>query len=147
MLWFVKHIVLRTIIENILGHLSHAERVLDYIKSQKKPVSAYEILTGLRAEGINAPTTVYRALEKLHKDGRIHRIESLKAWTTCCDPNHEEEAVFEICGDCGNVTEHINKRLVKTLAALSEHSGFSPKNSVMEIHGSCKECEPQLNKR
>ena len=80
------------------------------------------------------------------KDGRIHRIESLKAWTTCCDPNHTEAAVFEICKDCGNVTEHINKRLVKTLAALSEHSGFSPKHSVMEIHGSCKDCEPQLEK-
>lgn len=133
--------------ENSVGHLSHAERVLDYIKGQKNPVAAYEILKGLRADGITAPTTVYRALEKLHKDGRIHRIESLKAWTTCCDPNHEEAAVFEICKDCGNVTEHINKRLVKTLAALSERSGFSPKHSVMEIHGSCKDCEPQLEKR
>jgi Fur family zinc uptake transcriptional regulator len=128
------------------GYLSHAERVLGYIKSQKNPVAAYEILKGLRADGITAPTTVYRALEKLHKDGRIHRIESLKAWTTCCDPNHEEAAVFEICKDCGNVTEHINKRLMKTLAALSERSGFSPKHSVMEIHGSCKDCETQLEK-
>ena len=131
---------------NSVGHLSHAERVLDYIKSQKNPVAAYEILKGLRADGITAPTTVYRALEKLYKDGRIHRIESLKAWTTCCDPNHTEAAVFEICKDCGNVTEHINKRLVKTLAALSERSGFSPKHSVMEIHGSCKDCESQLEK-
>ena len=132
--------------ENSVGHLSHAERVLDYIKSQKNPVAAYEILKGLRADGITAPTTVYRALQKLHKDVRNHRIESLKAWTTCSDPNHTEAAVFEICKDCGNVTEHINKRLVKTLAALSERSGFSPKHSVMEIHGSCKDCEPQLEK-
>ena len=49
---------------NSAGHLSHAERVLDYIKSQKTPVAAYEILKGLRADGITAPTTVYRALER-----------------------------------------------------------------------------------
>lgn len=126
--------------------LSHAERVLNYIKSEKKPVAAYEILKGLRAYGITAPTTIYRALEKLHREGHIHRIESLKAWTTCCDPNHEETPVFEICRDCGNVTEHINKGLVKGLAALSERSGFSPKHSVMEIHGSCKDCEPQFRR-
>ena len=132
--------------EQATSHLSHTERVLDYIKIQKKPVAAYEILKGLRVDGITAPTTIYRALEKLHKDGRIHRIESLKAWTTCCDPNHKEAAVFEICKDCGNITEHINEGLVKSLAALSEESGFLPKHSVMEIHGSCKDCEPQLEK-
>ncbi|MEM9430794.1 MAG: Fur family transcriptional regulator [Pseudomonadota bacterium] len=114
--------------------------MLAYLRSQHKPLSAYDILAGLRAEGVTAPTTVYRALDKLLADGRIHRIESLNAWTVCCDPHHGETAVFEICDACGATTEHVDEHLTLGIAALSERTGFRPDRSVIEVHGRCVDC-------
>ena len=78
---------------------THSDRVFNFLKKQKQPLTAYEILDLLRSEGITAATTVYRALDKLHKDGLIHRIESLNAWTICCGSHKNKIPVFEICND------------------------------------------------
>lgn len=121
--------------------LAHADRVLGYMKRQNRPLSAYEILEDLRDEGVTAATTVYRALAKLHAAGRVHRIESLNAWTACCEPHHAETPVFEICDDCGNVKEHVDAHLAGNIAALSARSGFAPDRSVIEIHGRCSDCD------
>lgn len=122
------------------GRRTHADRVLEHLGRQTKPLSAYQILEGLRGDGVNAATTVYRALEQLLAAGRVHRIESLNAWTVCCDPSHTETPVFEICEHCGAVTEHVDARLAENIAALSSHSGFKPEHSVIEIRGSCCAC-------
>ncbi|MEM7777574.1 MAG: FUR family transcriptional regulator [Pseudomonadota bacterium] len=119
---------------------NHAERVLGHLRIQNKPLSAYELLERLRAEGITAATTVYRALDKLLADGRVHRIESLNAWMACCDPSHAETPVFEICVDCGAVSEHFEARFAHDIAALSKRTGFTPDRSVIEIHGRCGAC-------
>ena len=120
--------------------LTHADRVLEFMKCQHQPVSAYEILEALRDQGITAATTVYRALDKLQVAGRIHRIESMNAWAACCDPHHAESPVFEICDDCGNVTEHVDDDVARGIAALTTRSGFAPERSVIEIHGRCSDC-------
>ena len=119
---------------------THAERVLEHLRGQTKPLSAYQILKDLRSEGVTAPTTVYRALDQLVASGRAHRIESLNAFTACCDPCYAETPVFEICENCGAVTEHVDARLAETIATLSSHSGFTPEHSVIEIRGRCGAC-------
>lgn len=123
------------------SRLTHADRVLAYMKRQNRPLSAYEILEDLRDEGVTAATTIYRALDKLHAAGRIHRIETLNAWKTCCDPHHAETPVFEICDDCGQVTEHIDAAFARGIAALTARSGFAAGRSVIEIHGRCSACD------
>ncbi len=122
------------------ARLTHADRVLELLRRQGRPLSAYEILGALREEGVNAATTVYRALDKLLEAGSVHRIESLNAWTACREPHHSEIPVFEICDGCGNVTEHVTSRLARDIAALSTDSGFAPDRSVIEIHGRCSDC-------
>ena len=77
--------------------MMHADRVLQYLQQQNRPVSAYDILEGLRSDGVTASTTVYRALEKLMNAGRIHRIESLNSWTVCCGEHDQKIPVFAIC--------------------------------------------------
>ncbi|MCY3983507.1 MAG: Fur family transcriptional regulator [Roseovarius sp.] len=119
---------------------THAERVLEFLKSQKRPFSAYEILHALRGDGVTAATTVYRALAKLLEAGQVHRIESLNAWTACREPHHSGTTVFEICDGCGSVTEHTASHLARDIAALSMGSGFAPDRSVIEIHGRCSDC-------
>ena len=120
--------------------LSHANKILNFMKRKKVPLSAYEILDGLATQGITAPTTVYRALNKLVNDKLIHKIESLNTWTICCGSHQNNMPIFEICKNCGNVTEHLDSNLTKTIRRLSERSGFSADNSVFEIHCQCGDC-------
>ncbi|MCS6758506.1 MAG: transcriptional repressor, partial [Candidatus Devosia euplotis] len=51
----------------VLGALAHADT----------PLSAYQLLDALRADGLRAPLQVYRALDKLVERGLAHRLESL----------------------------------------------------------------------
>ena len=120
---------------------THADRVLGYLKEQKRPLSAYEILEGLRTDGVTASTTIYRALEKLLGEGLVHRIESLNAWTICCGSHNGKMPVFAICDGCGNVTEYIDEDFTHSIASLSQRIGFSTKHSVLEIHGRCSDCD------
>jgi Fur family zinc uptake transcriptional regulator len=124
--------------------MTHADRVLAHLRRQAKPLSAYQILEDLRGEGVTAATTVYRALDRLVASGQVHRIESLNAFAACCDPAHEAAPVFEICEDCGAVTEHVDTRLADGIAALSSRSGFAPAHSVIEIRGRCGICRPDV---
>ena len=119
---------------------THADRVLEHLRRQSKPLSAYKILEDLRSDGVTAATTVYRALDQLLATGRVHRIESLNAWTVCRNPSHTETPAFEICTDCGAVTEHLDARLACDVAELSDRTGFSPDRSVIEIRGQCGDC-------
>jgi len=114
--------------------------VLDVLSNASQPLGAYAILDKLRSHGFKAPLTVYRALEQLTGQGLVHKIESLNSWTTCCAEHQANPPVFEICNDCGNVTEQFDRELVKSLNRMSERSGFIPDRSIIEIHGRCDDC-------
>jgi len=128
----------------VAARLTHVDRVLELLRHQSRPLSAYEILEALRNDGVTAATTVYRALDKLLETNRVHRIESLNAWTACCEPDHSEIPVFEICDGCGSVTEHIAPHFARDIVALSANSGFVPDRLVIEVHGHCSDCSANL---
>ena len=111
------------------------------MKRRNRPFSAYEVLEDFGEEGVAAATTACRALDKLQAAGRIRRIESLNAWKTCCDPHRSETPVFEICDDCGNVTEHVGAEFARGVAALTARSGFAADRCVIEIHGRRNACD------
>ena len=114
--------------------------VLQVLTEASQPLGAYAILDELRRYGFKAPLTVYRALEQLAGEGLVHKLESLNSWTICCGEHQANPPVFEICNDCGNVTEHFDKELLKNLNSMSERSGFIPDRSIIEIHGRCDDC-------
>ena len=114
--------------------------VLKVLTNAPQPLGAYAILDQLRSHGFKAPLTVYRALEQLAGQGLVHKLESLDSWTTCCGEHQANPPVFEICNDCGNVTEQFDRELVKNLSSMSERSGFIPDRSIIEIHGRCDDC-------
>lgn len=120
--------------------ITHADRVFSYLQTQDRPVSAYDILEGLRDDGVTASTTVYRALEKLLEAGKVHRIESLNGWTVCCGGHDGKTPVFAICDDCGTVTEYVDNDFADSIAGLSKRTGFAPNHSVLELHGRCSDC-------
>ena len=115
--------------------------VYDALKREDKPVGAYDLLDKLREHGLKAPLQIYRALDRLIGLRLVHRLESLNAWTTCCDTDHVSAAVFVICDDCGNVEEHIDVGLSSSMENIAKKIGFVPKRPVFEIHGRCGDCE------
>ena len=114
--------------------------VLDSLKQARQPLGAYSLLDKLREKGLKAPLQVYRTLDQLEKIGLVHRIETLNAWTLCCEEKHECTPIFAICDDCGTVTEHLDKTLFDNIVALPVSGGFMPNRTVVEIHGKCENC-------
>ncbi len=119
--------------------------VLEALRRSGQPVGAYDLLDQLRKHGLKAPLQIYRALDRLIELKVVHRLESLNAWTTCCDANHKSTPVFAICNDCGNVTEHLDTNFNRSLESISKRSGFVPERPVIEIHGRCESCETKTD--
>lgn len=114
--------------------------VLSALAGADQPLGAYALLDQLRGHGFKAPLQVYRALDQLLELGLVHRLESLNAWTVCCEARHANTPVFAICNDCGTVTEHFDERLAKSIETMSKSTGFMPDRSIIEIHGQCNSC-------
>jgi Fur family transcriptional regulator, zinc uptake regulator len=115
-------------------------RVLDLLAKAGKPLSAYDLLGQLRSEGVNAPPTVYRALDKLIAHGLAHRIESLNAFVACHAPHHSEMAAFAICDHCGKVEEITDKAVEVAFAGMAKGRGFHASRMNVEMHGHCADC-------
>ena len=116
--------------------------VLEALRKAKHPVGAYELLDQLREHGLRAPLQIYRTLDQLIELKIVHRLESLNAWTLCCDAEHDSTPVFAICNDCGIVKEYFDETLSSNIANISKQSGFVADRSIIEIHGRCEQCEP-----
>jgi Fur family zinc uptake transcriptional regulator len=116
------------------------QRVLALLAEAGKPLSAYDLLARLKDEGVNAPPTVYRALERLMRDGLAHRIESLNAFVACSHPHHQEWAAFVICDHCGAVSEATDPELRAHLDRVAGRAGFHATRMTVELHGHCASC-------
>ena len=120
-------------------------RVLELIWDNHQPVKAYDILQSLQAEQKGtAPMTVYRALEFLLKEGFVHRIESLNAYTGCGKPGHSQSGQFLICHHCGEIAELGDLELATLISEKANQLGFSIENQIVEIKGRCSRCRSKL---
>jgi len=116
--------------------------VFDIIEKAKEPLKAYSILFDVQKKGINAPLQVYRALDKLVKIGKIHKIESRNAFIACQNSNCQisKATVFSICESCEKVTEIHNHKLSKHLKEFRDNSGMKYSKYNLEFFGLCKKC-------
>ena len=119
--------------------------VFEALNQANKPVGAYDLLHQLKAYGLKAPLQIYRALDSLIELKVVHRLESLNAWTTCCDASHDTAPIFVICNDCGDVKEHIDMNFNRSIENISKKSGFIAERPIVEIHGRCCDCSPKTN--
>lgn len=111
------------------------------LRSAGAPMTAYQILDAVRDQGITAPPTVYRALNRLVDEGLAHRVESLNAYVACIHSRHgDSAAIFSICENCGTVAE---LELVEAVAGLRESAtgrGFRVERMTAEVRGLCGIC-------
>ncbi|MEO1734355.1 MAG: transcriptional repressor [Pseudomonadota bacterium] len=115
--------------------------ILAVLREADNAMSAYDVLHRLQTSHPKiAPPTVYNALATLTKTGRVHRVESLKAYIACqCDAVHQS-AVLSICDECGSVEERTAPGIVENLSGFVEETGFLPQRHVIEVHGLCSSC-------
>lgn len=122
----------------------HQQRVWSLLQQAEGPMSAYTVLERLRTDGFNAPTQVYRALEKLACQGLVHRLESLNAYVACreggCDA--DDFKAYAICDACGRVEESARADLGRDLRQWMEGRNFKLQRPVIELHGICRGCNP-----
>ena len=116
------------------------EVVFAALRKTGRPLTAYELLDRLRPQGVSAPPTIYRALDRLINDGRAHRLESLNAFVACVHPHHGASAMFSICDDCGAAEEFADTSVNKRIAGWAKGTGFTLNRVILEIHGKCNGC-------
>ena len=92
--------------------------VMQALAEADQPLGAYELLNRLQPSGFKAPLQVYRALDQLVEKGLVHRLESLNAWTACCEDQHGYTPVFAICATAA-MSPNI---LTNSLPAISRKS-------------------------
>ena len=116
--------------------------VLNLIEKAKGPLKAYSILYDVQKKGIKAPLQVYRALEKLIKIGKIHKIESKNAFVACRNSDCEisKATAFSICESCEVVDEISDTKLSKYLSSFNHKKGMKFKRFNLEFFGICKKC-------
>ena len=121
---------------------SFRRHVLVTLLGSHQPLGAYEIMNRVSPEGSRlAPTTVYRALDFLHENGLVHRIESRNAFVACVHTHAAGDPVlFLICERCGAVGEASSPEVAATLKSAARAAGFAPKSPVIEITGVCTHC-------
>jgi Fur family zinc uptake transcriptional regulator len=117
------------------------QQVYRVLRSAHGLMTAYEILDAVRPKGISAPPTVYRALNRLMRDGLAHRVESRNAYVACSDPRHRHDtAIFTICRHCGHIDEMHEGEVVKSLVKRISKRGFVVDRATIEIQGLCASC-------
>ena len=117
--------------------------VLSLLENSKEPLKAYTILFDIQKKGIKAPTQVYRALEKLIENGKVHKIESKNSYIACNNVNcsSQSSTSFLICEECDIVIELEKNNSSSYFSKLTEKFDFKYSEHNLEIYGYCKSCK------
>lgn len=116
------------------------DMVLAVLKSQRRPMSAYDVLGML--EGVKGPVVVYRALDALMKEGTVHKIKALNSFIACdCRAGHKHKlSVLTVCNGCKNVDELHDHGIIHQLESLREHGVAIAEQAVIELPVTCGRC-------
>jgi Fur family transcriptional regulator, zinc uptake regulator len=105
-------------------------------------MGAYDIIEKMAKRGVrHAPVTIYRALEFLTDHGLVHKIECRNAYVACSHAHQGKPAALLICEKCGVVAEVDAPEMAHTISKKARGLGFRPRQTVMELMGTCQNCE------
>ncbi len=114
--------------------------IVEALRGVGRPVSAYQLMDQVRGQGVTAPPTIYRALQRLIDEGLAHRLESLNAFVACNHPHHAGKAIFAICDACGAVTEFDSASAARALHSWASGAKFQVRAMTLELRGRCAKC-------
>ena len=117
--------------------------VFDALISFDKPASAYDIAEAVsQVQGrCVAANSVYRILDLFVSANVATRVESANAYLANAHPNCAHDCIFLVCDDCGATTHIDDDQIAASVRAAARKAGFEPKRPVVEVRGSCPECQ------
>lgn len=117
--------------------------VFDALASFEKPASAYDI-----AEAVSkterrriAANSVYRILDLFVGANLARRVESANAYVANQHPECLHDCIFLICDTCGQTVHIDDDALSASIRRAAANAGFSAPRPVIEVRGTCGECE------
>ena len=120
--------------------MKNKELVFNIIKKSSKNLTAYEILDKLQKFKKTQPMTVYRALDSLIEEERIHKSNQKKTFMLC---NHthskDHNTALAICKKCGD-TEELKTSLLQSFFNKNNVKNYNFSSFNMEVLTICKEC-------
>jgi len=121
------------------------EAVFDALAGFDKPASAYDIAEEVsKAEGRRvAANSVYRILDLFVGANLARRVESSNAYVANAHPECLHDCIFLICDSCGSTVHIDDDRLTSGVRNAAEDAGFSAPRPVIEVRGTCGDCEEE----
>ena len=117
--------------------------VFDALAGFVKPASAYDIAEAVsKAEGRRiAANSVYRILDLFVGANLARRVESANAYVANQHPECLHDCIFLICDNCGQAVHVDDDTLSAGIRKAASNAGFSAPRPVIEVRGTCGECE------
>ena len=119
--------------------------VFDALAGFDKPASAYDIAEAVsNALGRRvAANSVYRILDLFVSANLARRVESANAYVANAHPECLHDCIFLICDNCGQAVHIDDDSLSSGVRAAAKKAGFSPDRPVIEVRGTCGDCDSQ----
>ncbi len=118
------------------------ESVLRVLLSSHRALGAYDIIETLQSDGRRlAPISVYRIIDVLLETGLVHRLESRNAFFACLSEHDDAHSMLVlVCEGCCRVAEAEAPDAWRAIKSMTQSSGFSVTDTVLEIEGICADC-------
>lgn len=116
--------------------------VFAVLANRARPTSAYDLADDVsRRRGKRvAPNSVYRILDLFVRTNLARRVESVNAYIANSHPGCRHDCIFLICDVCGRVVHSDDDRLTQALVGAASDAGFAGIRPVVELRGTCAEC-------
>ena len=117
--------------------------VFEALASFDKPASAYDVAEQVsKNEGRRiAANSVYRILDLFVGANLARRVESANAYIANQHPECLHDCIFLICDNCGQAVHIDDDKLTSRIRAAAKDAGFTAPRPVIEVRGTCGECE------
>ena len=119
--------------------------VFDALAGFEKPASAYDIAEAVsKQQGRRiAANSVYRILDLFVNANLARRVESANAYIANQHPDCLHDCIFLICDTCGQTVHIDDDGLSGSIRKAAAGAGFSAPRPVMEVRGTCGNCEQE----
>jgi Fur family zinc uptake transcriptional regulator len=119
------------------------ESIFKALAGFDKPASAYDIAEAVsKSEGRRvAANSVYRILDLFVGANLARRVESANAYVANAHPDCLHDCIFLVCDSCGNTVHLDDDAITRSVRKTAEATGFSPKRPVIEVRGTCADCD------
>jgi Fur family ferric uptake transcriptional regulator len=115
--------------------------ILEVLEKEHAHLTSHEVYEQIHPllPAVN-PSTVYRALERLVKNGKIS-VSDMGTGSTVYESVHGEIHHHLVCENCGQVLTINHEEVDKFFQALETRHGFQIKTNHLVLFGLCESCK------